>query len=311
MDKSEIVKQVKQYGYTYAVKYKYHKDDKVFIKYYCSDSYEFPTEEIEVLCEFEEGDEYEILYRVANDFNSDDYLSDAVIYLLQGDCEIKDKDYAKYQIAYIKVIYNECWYKKDEGDEYKKNVLTSVLKYLDLRKKSPLVKYVADEILKIFGIEKDKNLNVRKQIELILDAQANDNVLNHLISPNSIKAAQCYLDKIGEAYKITEEESLYRVGVLFLRIHKAFRESRFLRPRFIKDNDKAVSIKKTTSKNTKKHKGEIRNYTEFVKLLASYYGINTPTYREHVLRNYKEKGDEQTLFSVIKKEHEEIWNSIL
>ena len=171
-------KQVKQYGYTYVIRYKCHEDDKEFIKFYCSDSYEFPTEE-EI--EFEEGDEYEIICQVANDFNSDDYLSDDVIHLLQGDWEIKDENYAKYHIAYIEVIYNECWYKKDEGDEYKKHVLTSILKYLDLRKKSPLVKYVADEILKIFCIEKDNKHNIRKQLELILDAQADDNFLNQLI----------------------------------------------------------------------------------------------------------------------------------
>ena len=290
MDKRENMKQQEQYGYTYVVRYKYHEDDdKEYHGYYCCDSYDVPTNEIEEHFEIEEGDEYEIIYEVANDFSSDVYLSDAVIQLLQGDCEIEDEDFAQYYIAYIEVIYNECWYKKDAGDEYKRNVLSSMQKYIDLRKRSPMIKYVADKILDIFAIEKDNNLNVRKQIELILDAQVNENILSQLIQPNYIKSAQRHLDEIGAAYKIAEEKSLYRIGVLFLRVFKAFSQNGFILPKFIKRD------------------GSIRNYTKLMKILANYYGIEPPTYREGKLMNYKEKGEKYTLYSTIKQEHNIVW----
>lgn len=293
MDKNENTKKVEQYRYTYVVRYKYHEDGFETIGYYCSDSDTDLTKEIEVHFEIEEGDEYEIIYEVANDFNLDDYLSDTIVYLLKGDSKVKDNDYAKYHIAYIQYICNNCFFDKDKGSEYKKNVLSSVLKNLDLRKRSPMVKYVAYEILKIFNIQKDCNLNVRKQIELILDIQANGDIIYQLTTPYYIKSVQHHLDRIGNAYKIFEEKSQYRIGVLFLRIHKAFSENRFLKPKFVGD------------------KGGIRNYTKFVDLLASYYGIDPPTYREKVLRDYIEKGERHTLYSTIKQEHNDVWISLM
>ena len=314
MEKSNLIKVYPKFGYTAIIRYKRQTDVYDSIGYYYLDYYEPKLEDIRDYFHFGNGDDFQIWECRHECFFYDDYLSDEIVEILICDekieCDNRSKKGVEKIIAYIIAIYEKCHNNKKERREYAKNVLTSVLKYLDLRKQNPIASYVASEILNIFNAERDDNLNVREQIKLFLEPKGDDSELYLLVKEDCVRVAQRHLDRIGEAYKITEEKSLYRIGVLFLRIHKAFSESRFLRPRFIKDKDKAVSVKKTTSKNTKKHEGEIRHYSEFMELLASYYGISKPTYRELVLRDYREKGERYTLYSLIKTEHMDIWNSI-
>lgn len=289
MDKSEIIKQIKQYAFTFVVQLKYREDDRTYIDYYCSDSDIDLAFKIEDSFGIEEGDKYEIIYTMSNDFNNDNFLSDMLISELKGDCPIQDEDFAKYSVGYISVLYNECCH-TDEGEQYKKDILISVLKYLDLRKQKPITLHVMNELFKIFGIEKDSKLNYRKQIELILDPTINGDILYKLAKKEFAKVVGNHLDKIGSAYKIQEEKSQYRRGVLFLKLFDYLNESHFLLPKFSYED------------------GAIRNYTTYMQLMASYYGFkNPPTYREGVLKRYKETGKKSALYDIIRNEHMDVW----
>ena len=289
MDKSEILKQIKQYAFTFVVQLKYREDERAQIDYFCSDSDIDLAFKIEDSFGIEEGDKYEIIYEMSNDFNSDDFLSDSIIQQLEGSCAIEDEDYAKYSVGYISVLYNECCY-TDEGKQYKKDILKSVLKYMDLRKQKPITLHVINELFKIFGREKDSKLNYRKQIELILDPTINGDILYKLAKKEFAKVVGNHLDKIGSAYKIQEEKSQYRRGVLFLKLFDYLNESHFLLPKFSYED------------------GAIRNYTTYMQLMASYYGFkNPPTYREGVLKRYKETGKKSALYDIIRNEHMDVW----
>lgn len=289
MDKSEIIKQIKQYAFTFVVQLKYREDERAYIDYYCSDSDKDLAFKIEDCFGIEEGDEYEIIYTMSNDFNNDNFLSDMLISELTGDCTIQDEDYAKYSVGYISVLYNECCY-TDEGKQYKKDILNSVLKYLDLRRQKPIASHVINELFKIFGIEKDSKLNHRKQIELILDPSANGDILYQLAKKDYAKVVGKHLDRIGSAYKIQEEKSQYRRGVLFLKLFDYLNESHFLLSKFSYED------------------GAIKNYTTYMRLMASYFGFKSPpTYREGALKSYKETGKKSALYETIINEHRDVW----
>lgn len=275
-----------QYGYTYVVKYKYHDDNVEEIGYYCSDSDSVSLDEIKKQFEFEDEDEYEIVYQWSNDFNLDKILSDKVIFQLEGNGSLNDKEYAIYSIGYILILYNENIIGREQ---YKKEVLTAVLKYMDLRKQNLSTIYVVNGILGIFGIERNNNVNLRKQIELYLDPKANGEILYQLASSRYAKIVGHHLEKIGSVYKIHEEKSLYRIGVLFLRIFDALNGSGFLSSKF-------------TYKD-----GRIGSYSKFMTLMSSYYGVANLNYREGVLRTYTEKGAKSSLYNIIRNEHLDVW----
>lgn len=291
MNKSEIIKQIKQYAFTFVVQLKYREDERAYIDYYCSDSDKDLAFKIEDCFGIEEDDEYEIIYTMSNDFNNDNFLSDMLISELTGDCTIQDEDFAKYSVGYISVLYNECCH-TNEGKQYKKDILNSVLKYLDLRRQKPIASHVINELFKIFGIEKDSKLNHRKQIELILGDLTDEGVIYQLSNKDREKNVRYYLDRVGDAYKIHEEKSQYRIGVLFLRLHEALSTSNFISPTF-------------TDKNKK-----IKNYNKFMSLMASYYRVKEIKYRRVVLENYREKGMKSTLYSRIRNEHNTAWGSL-
>lgn len=277
-----------QYGYTYVVKCKYHEGDEVFCCF-CSDSYSVSLKEIEQYLDLEEGDEFEIIYQWSNDFNFNDVLSDKIIYQLKGDCTLNDKEYTKYSIGYISFVYNNCI---SEKEQYKKDVLSQMLRYIDLRRQNLMTIYVATEILKIFGIEIDERVNLRKQIELNIEPNVNEDILYQLSKKGYAKIVGHHLDKIGSAYKIYGEKSIYRIGILFLRMYEGLNERGFLSSTF-------------------NNNGKIKNYTKLMRLMSSYYGISTPTYREAVLRMYKENGAKSTLFNTIRNEHIDVWLSLM
>lgn len=289
MNKSDIAKQIKQYEWTYIVRYKYHEDKSDFIDYYCFDSDDIPSDEkLKEHFYIEEGDEFEILYQWANDFNEDDVLSDGVIWLLQGKSDLDDIQYAKYNTLYISYIAYHVY--GDERKQYQRDVLASVLKYMDLRKQNSMTKYIVLEIFRIFDIEKDSSLNLRKQIELILEPKANDEILSKLVKVDYVKAMRKHLDRLGEEYQLSEEKSKYRIGVIFLRF---FYECTVWQPSFYNE-DKTI-----------------RKYSEYMRLMAKYFGLDDEIkYREDKLKQYKPYGVARPLYSTIKAEHYDVWMTL-
>lgn len=286
--------------YTYVVKWEDKKHGETGFDYFYSDLHDISSM-VDEHYEFEGGGEikYEIWYIETNNFVNDEYLTFDITRALKGDTPVFEnknederKEEARWYAAYIKELYDRFRIDKEKREDYKKSILESVLKFLDLRRQNPMTIYVIDEIFNIFDIKRNTNLNVRKQIELILRPKDNDYILIKLAKVGSEKTLRLHLDKIGEAYRIHEEKSQYRIGVLFLKFYDTQRH--LLSPSFIKpDSDK-----------------EIKNYSKYMKLMASYYGIDTPTYREGILRKHKEQGMKQPLISTIRNEHMQVWLSI-
>jgi len=262
------------------------------VDYYITDNYDISSSEIELNFGVWDKEHWEMLAIIPNIFNYDDYLSDDVIFSLKNKEFILDKDVARWNVAYVKELYDRFYMDKEKREDYKKSVLKSVLKYMDLRRQNPMTQQVVDEIFSMFYIRRNENLNLRKQIELILKPKDNDYILNQLAQKDSKETLRLHLDKIGEAYRIYEEKSQYRIGVLFIKFFDT--QTTWLSPSFI------------YSKSEKK----IKNYSKYMKLMASYYGIDPPTYREGILRKHKEQGEERTLISTIRHEDNHVWISI-
>ena len=268
---------------------------------YVTDSYDVSLSNILLHCDAWDEDHLEVLEIIPNNFSYDDYLSDDVVYALKGDTpllfiyENEEKgrmNVARWYVAYIGELYDRFFWNKEKREDYKNSVLKSVLKCMDLRRQNPVTIDVIDWILFYFNIQRNYNLNVRKQIKLILEPKENDYILLELAKTSFEKTLRRHLDKIGEAYRIHEEKSQYRIGVLFLKFYDTQRK--LLSPSFIKPNSNK----------------EIKNYSKYMKLMASYYGIDTPTYREGILRKYKEQGMKSSLISTIRNEHMDVWLSI-
>lgn len=298
MDKTELIKVFPKQGYSYIIEYKYQNEGVDSIGYYYSDYFEPTEKEIKDYFNIRNVDSFYIVDRRIEVFFYDEYLSDDIVKLLLSErkieCDYEGKKYLKKLLAYIFAINNKNQQDKKESREYAKNVLTSVLKYLDLRKQNPMATYAAVEILNIFCTERDESFNVRKQIELFLDPKENGNVLYQLAKKDYVNIVKHHLDKIGSAYKISEEKSQYRIGILFLRLFVSLNESHFLSPIFCNKD------------------GSIRNYSKYMNLMASYYGItNPPQYREGALKKYKEKGMKSPLYITIKNEHLDVWLSFM
>ena len=264
---------------------------------YVTDDYNVSLSDILLHCDAWDEDHLEVLEIIPNNnFNYDDYLSDDVVYALKGDKHIfgdgSEKEKARWYVAYIGELYDRFFWNKEKREDYKNSVLRSVLKCMDLRSQNPVTIYVIDWILFYFNIQRNYNLNVRKQIKLILEPKDNDYILLELAKTSFEKPLRRHLDKIGEAYRIHEEKSQYRIGVLFLKFFDT--QKHLLSSSFIKPNSDK----------------EIKNYSKYMKLMASYYGIDTPTYREGILRKYKEQGMKSSLISTIRNEHMDVWLSI-
>ena len=264
---------------------------------YVTDNYDVSFSEIQHHFDVWDEEHWEMLEIIPNNnFNYDDYLSDDVVYALKGDKHIfgdgSEKEKARWYVAYIGELYDRFHMDKEKREDYKNSVLKSVLKCMDLRRQNPVTIYVIDWILFYFNIQRNYNLNVRKQIKLILEPKENDYILLELAKTSFEKTLRRHLDKIGEAYRIYEEKSQYRIGVLFLKFFDT--QKHLLSPNFIKPNSDK----------------EIKNYSKYMKLMASYYGIDTPKYREGILRKYKEQGMKSFLISTIRNEHMDVWLSI-
>ena len=291
MDRKEPI-EVRRYRYTYVIRCKYAENKESEIGYICSDS-DVPLSDWQITDRFdmhEDGDEWEELRIVENVFN-DDFLSSDLEGIFGGGCQFYTIDDVNDCLGYIDYIANyEVGY-GDEHDEYKKNVLKSVLEHLDLRKRNSIMDYAINRLLwNIFGIERNKRLNPRKQIELVLQPKANDEILSKLVKADYIKAMRRHLDRLGAEYHLEEETSKYRIGVIFLHF---FYECGVWLPSFYNKDNK------------------IRNYSEYMRLMSHYFGfVDEMKYREEKLKQYKPIGSNRTLYSTIKSEHFGVWMNL-
>lgn len=278
---------VQHYDYTYVVRYRYSEEDESRKGYYCNDTYDFyPTEdELKDFFNIEDGDELEILGQIGNDFNNDEILSDDIVSYLKGSpYAIKDKEYADDCLGYI--IYASNILHLEEWKAYKVEVMKSVLIHLDLRKQNPMMEYVLDRLFKIFAIERDNTVSLRKQIELIANPKAFNEILLKLAEPQDIKLLRRDLDWMDRLFHISEEKSRYTVGVLFLLFSE---RCKFLLP----------SVK--------------FNMTKCFGLLADYYGIEAPTYRQNELRTHEievKGGKRRKLYDVMLSRNGDFWRAL-
>lgn len=278
---------IRHYDYTYIIRYRYSEEDNSRIGYYCNNTYDFyPTDsELEGFFNIEDGDEIKILGQVANDFNNDEILSDAVIFLIKGTSTLNEEEYIDECLGYIKFI-SETLY-SEERECYKSEVMKSVLLFMgDLRKQCAIVESTIKRLFKLFGIERDENISIRKQIEQIANPKADNEILLKLAEPQDIRLLRRHLDWMGRLFNIKEEKSRYMVGVVFLLFSE---RCKLLLP-------------------TVRY-----NMTKCFGLLADYFGIEPPTYRQNDLRTYEievKGGRRKKLYDVVLGRNGDFWQAI-
>jgi len=285
--------EIRRYTYTYIIRCKYGVNTESEIGYICTDS-EVPLSEWDITDHFDmrdDGDEWEILRVVSNDFSYDDFLSNDLVGIFDGSYQSVSNDDVNDCLGYIEYIANYEERYGDGHDEYKRNIFKSVLEHLDLRKQNPIMEYAINRLLwNVFGIERNKKLNPRKQIELILQPNVNDEILYKLVKTDYIKAMRKHLDRLGEEYHLAEETSKYRIGIVFLRF---FYECNVWLPSFYNNNKK------------------IRNYSEYMRLMSQYFGFSDEmNYREEKLKQYRPVGAIRPLYQTIKTEHYGVWMNL-
>ncbi len=278
---------VRHYDYTYIIRYRYSDEADSRIGYYCNDTYDFyPTSnELEGFFNIEDGDEIAILSQVANDFNNDVILSDSVISLLNGTSTLNEEEYIDRCLGYIAYISENLY--GEEWECYKRDVMKSVLLFMgDLRKQNAIVEITIKRLFKLFAIERNENISIRKQIEQIADPKADNEILLKLAEPQDIRLLRRHLDWMGRLYNIKEEKSRYMVGVVFLLFSE---KCKLLLP----------SVR--------------YNMTKCFGLLADYYGIEPPTYRQNELRTHEievKGGRRKKLYDVILGRNGDFWQAI-
>ena len=140
--------------------------------------------------------------------------------------------------------------------------------------------HILDEKVEIKSTRRDF---VVKQLRHILGYN-NDEVLLKLAAPQNVKVVKHYLDKLEQLYKIKEETSQYRVGIILML--------------FI---DRCKLLLPTIQEKL----------SVASKFIAEYYGIEAPTYRRNVLYGYIDKNNPPNpLYKNILHEQEEFWNML-
>ena len=165
--------------------------------------------------------------------------------------------------------------------------MKSVLLFMgDLRKQDATVEYTINRLFKLFAIERDENISIRKQIEQIANPKIENEILIKLAEPQDIRLLKRHLDWMGRLFNIKEEKSRYMVGVIFLLFSE---RCKLLLP----------SVKYNVSK--------------CFGLLAEYYGIVPPTYRQNELRTHEievKGGRRRKLYDVILGSNGDFWQAI-
>lgn len=271
---------MEQYGYTYIIRYKYNEEDGYRQDFYCTNNYELAIDSQELIDYFniEDGDIIEIVYQIANDFNSNDYLSDGAIYCLNRNL---NSEFVDTQMAYISFVISNLY--GDERTDYIRNIVTALLK--ELKRKS-INKYAISTILRLLGKDFEANRGTFEQLELIIkmmDEGWLDDILSKLAPLHKKKQLKYQLDKLDKYYHIQSETSQRRVGILML----VFSEYTTLMYDSIKGN-----------------------LSELTRLLSDYYKISPPKYRVNDLREYIDPNTHKNLYKTIKNEHIEFWDNL-
>lgn len=278
---------MKLYGYTTVFRYVYENEDIEDFYYFCTDEYMPSNREIdEVKDDLEIGcnDTFELFGHTANDFNGDKFLSDNARFVLTA--EDAPHEYVDLQLAYITTQHIE--------KEDKIRIINSLIKlyqkkcyFKQYRKMYKVNLYALNSLLYTLG-ENEKIKTTRKdfvvkQLKLIL-GHNNDEVLLKLTSKENVRAVKKNLDKLEQLYKIKEEASQYRVGIILML--------------FI---DRCNLLLPTIQ-------GKLSVASNFI---AEYYGIKAPTYRRNILYKYIDKSNpSKPLYKNIIHEQEEFWDTL-
>ena len=242
------------------------------------------VDEIKEDLEINDNDTFELFGHTANDFNGDDYLSDRLQYALTT--EDTPKEYVDLQLAYITTQYIN----KEDKIGIIKSLIELYQQKCNFKQFRKMYKvnlyalnrllYVLDEKVEIKSTRRDF---VVKQLRHILGYN-NDEVLLKLAAPQNVKVVKHYLNKLEQLYKIKEETSQYRVGIILMLF---IERCNLLLP--------TIQGKLSVASN----------------LIAEYYGIESPTYRRNVLYGYIDKNNPSNpLYKNIIHEQEEFWNML-
>lgn len=278
---------MKLYGYTTVFRYVFENENIDNFYYFCSDEYmpsDKEVDEIKEDLEISDNDTFELFGHTANDFNGDNYLSDRLKYALAT--EDTPQEYVDLQLAYITTQHIdredkigiiksliELYQQKCNFKQFRKMYKVNLYALNRLL-------YVLDEKVEIKSTRRDF---VVKQLRHILGYN-NDEVLLKLAAPQNVKVVKHYLDKLEQLYKIKEETSQYRVGIILML--------------FI---DRCKLLLPTIQEKL----------SVASKFIAEYYGIEAPTYRRNVLYGYIDKNNPPNpLYKNILHEQEEFWNML-
>ena len=272
------------YEYTTAFRYVYENERKEYLYYHCSNEYMPTDKEIEVIkdnLEIGDNDIFEFFGHTANEFNGDNYLSDRLRFALTS--KETPQEYADLQLAYITTQYIN---KEDKIEIIKSltKLYQQKCNFKQLRKMYKVNLYALNRLL--YALDEKKEIKstrrdfVVKQLRHILGYN-NDDVLLKLTSKENVRAVKHYLDKLEQLYKIKEERSQYRVGIITMLF---IDRCNLLLP--------AIQGKLSVAS----------------KLIAEYYRIEAPTYRRDVLYKYIDKNNPSIpLYKNILHEQEEFW----
>ena len=231
--------------------------------------------------EIGDNDIFELFGHTANDFNGDNYLSDRLSSALT--VENTPKEYIDLQLAYITTQYID--------KEDKIGIIKSLIKlyqqkcnFKQYRNMYKVNLYALNKLL--YALEEREEIKstrrdfVVTQLRHIL-GNNNDEILLKLTSKENVRAVKHHLDKIEQLYKIKEEKSQYRVGIILML--------------FI---DRCSLLLPTIQ-------GKLSVASKFI---AEYYGIEAPTYRRNILYKYIDRNNPtRPLYKNIIHEQEEFW----
>lgn len=266
-----------KYDYTYIIRYRYHEEEDCKIGYYCSNSCDFPTsEELYGYFNLEEGDEVEVEYQIANDFNGGKYLSDTVIYYLNR--KELSKEHIDAYLAYIGFISTEQIGK--ERKEYAKNVVNEILDNLQRKNINTNVVY---GILNLLNVEYENNGRIISQLREFVGEDYFAPILSELAPSNKRKDLKYQLEKMDKLYNIREEQIKYRVGVLILRFME---QTELLYPKVKGTFDKCM------------------------KLICKYYEIDVPKGRRNLFETCKDNKTGRKIYDTIRNEHIDFWDCL-
>lgn len=275
---------MKPYGYTTVFRYVYENESIENFYYFCSDEYmpsDKEVDEIKEDLEIGDNDIFELFGHTANDFNGDNYLSDRLSSALT--VENTPKEYIDLQLAYITTQYID--------KEDKIGIIKSLIKlyqqkcnFKQYRNMYKVNLYALNKLL--YALEEREEIKstrrdfVVTQLRHIL-GNNNDEILLKLTSKENVRAVKHHLDKIEQLYKIKEEKSQYRVGIILML--------------FI---DRCSLLLPTIQ-------GKLSVASKFI---AEYYGIEAPTYRRNILYKYIDRNNPtRPLYKNIIHEQEEFW----